>query len=48
MKENGVQSIPSKMEMMLVGSRELSNEMENGRVFLKMLQSFVESITFGK
>ena len=33
------------MEMMLVGSRELSNDMENGHGFLKMLHSFIESIT---
>lgn len=45
MKENGQQPILSRMEMMLVGSRELSNGMENGHVFLKMLHSFVESIT---
>lgn len=39
------QPIVSKMEMMLVGSRELSNDMENGHVFLKMLQGFIDSIT---
>lgn len=44
MKENGRQPILRKMEMMLVGSRELSNDMEHGHVFLKMLHSFVESI----
>lgn len=45
MKENGQQSILCKVEMMLVGSMDLSNDMENGRIFLKMLYSFIASIT---
>lgn len=45
MKENGRQPILSKMEM-IVGSRELANDMENGHVFLKMLHGFAEFITF--
>lgn len=45
MKENGWQPSLSKMGMILVGSRELSNDMENGHV-LKMLHSVTESITF--
>lgn len=39
------QPILSKMEMMLVGSRELSNDTENGHVFLKMPHGFIDSIT---
>lgn len=46
MKGNGWQPSLSKMEMILFGSRELSNDMENGHVFLKMLHSVTESITF--
>ncbi|KAI4548144.1 hypothetical protein MG293_000474 [Ovis ammon polii] len=45
-KENGLQPSLSKMEMLLVGSRELSDDMEDGHVFLKMLHSFADSITF--
>lgn len=45
MKENGQQLILCKTEMMFVGSRELSNGMENGHIFVKMLPCFLESIT---
>lgn len=45
MKENDGECILSKMEMMLVGSRELANDMESGPGSLALFHGFPDFVT---